>query len=145
MFRHAVHWSGAASICNPLAVTRAYAARFNALGGVALTGDARTLHRANGQWRVDTAEGPVDAGDAVVALGPWTPDLLDPLGIRLPLGVKRGYHRHFRPRGNAGSAGRFSTPRTATASRRWSRASASPPAPNSPPATPRRRRCSLRA
>jgi D-amino-acid dehydrogenase len=32
------------------------------------------------------------------------PDLLAPLGIRLPLGIKRGYHRHFRPRGNAGLA-----------------------------------------
>ena len=40
--------------------------------------------------------------EAVVALGPWAPDLLDPLGINLPLTFKRGYHRHFRPRGNAG-------------------------------------------
>ena len=37
-----------------------------------------------------------------MALGPWAPDLLEPLGIKLPLAVKRGYHRHFRPRGNAG-------------------------------------------
>jgi D-amino-acid dehydrogenase len=40
----------------------------------------------------------------VVALGPWAPDVLTPLGIRLPLAVKRGYHRHFRPQGNAGLA-----------------------------------------
>ena len=39
--------------------------------------------------------------DVVVALGPWAPDLLEPLGIKLPLAVKRGYHRHFRARGNA--------------------------------------------
>jgi D-amino-acid dehydrogenase len=51
---------------------------------------------------VDTAEGPVDAATVVVALGPWAPDLLKPLGIDLPLAVKRGYHRHFRPTGNAG-------------------------------------------
>ena len=38
----------------------------------------------------------------MIALGPWAPDLLEPLGIDLPLAVKRGYHRHFRPRGNAG-------------------------------------------
>ena len=87
---------------NPLALTRAYVARFTALGGVVLTGDARTLHRANGRWRVETDEGPVDAREAVVALGPWAPDLLEPLGIDLPLAVKRGYHLHFRPRGNAG-------------------------------------------
>jgi D-amino-acid dehydrogenase len=101
VFRHAVHWTGAVSVSNPLALTRAYAARFAALGGVTLSGDARSLHRAEPHWRVDTASGPLDAPDVVLALGPWTPDLLDPLGIKLPLAVKRGYHRHFRARGNA--------------------------------------------
>jgi D-amino-acid dehydrogenase len=101
VFRHAVHWTGAVSVTNPLALTRAYAARFTALGGVILTGDARTLHRADPYWRVDTASGRLDAGDVVIALGPWAPDVLSPLGIRLPLAVKRGYHRHFRPQGNA--------------------------------------------
>jgi D-amino-acid dehydrogenase len=102
VFRHGIHWPEAASISNPLAVTRAYAARFEALGGLMLKGDARSLHRNGTQWRVETPEGAVDATNAVLALGPWTPDVLEPLGIRLPLAVKRGYHRHFRPRGNAG-------------------------------------------
>ncbi len=101
VFRRAVHWTGAISVSNPLGLTRAYAARFAALGGVTLTGDARTLHRADPYWRVDTAAGPLDAGDVVIALGPWSPDVLAPLGLDLPLAVKRGYHRHFRPRGNA--------------------------------------------
>ena len=56
-------------------------------------GDARSAApRRCADWRVDTAAGPIDAGDVVVALGPWAPDLLDPLGIKLPLAVKRGYH-----------------------------------------------------
>ena len=101
VFRHAVHWTGAVSISNPLALTRAYAARFTALGGAVFSGEARSLHRADGHWRIDTAAGPVDAGDVVVALGPWAPDVLGPLGIELPLAVKRGYHRHFRAEGNA--------------------------------------------
>jgi D-amino-acid dehydrogenase len=101
VFRHAVHWPAAASLSNPLAVTQAYAARFAALGGVVVRGDARSLHRSEGLWRVDTGEGPLDAGQAVVALGPFATDLLAPLGIRLPLGFKRGYHRHYRPAGNA--------------------------------------------
>jgi len=105
VFRHAVHWTGAVSVSNPLALTRAYAARFAALGGLSFVGDARTLHRAHPYWRVDTASGPLDAGDVVVALGPWLPDVLEPLGVKLPLAVKRGYHRHFRPRnGNQGNA-----------------------------------------
>jgi len=101
VFHHAVHWTGAVSVDNPLAVTRAYAARFNALGGLTLTGDARSLHRSDRSWRVETESGPVDAGDVVIALGPWSLDVLAPLGITLPLAVKRGYHRHFRPQGNA--------------------------------------------
>ena len=102
VFGHAVHWPGAASVSNPGAVAKAYAARFAALGGVILRGDARTLHRSGANWRVDTDEGPVDAKEAVVALGPWAPDLLGPLGIDLPLRWKRGYHHHYKAKGNAG-------------------------------------------
>jgi D-lysine oxidase len=102
VFAKAVFWPEAASVSNPLGVTRAYAARFAALGGVALTGDARTLHRAGNRWRVETDEGALDAAECVIALGPWANDLLRMLGLRLPLAVKRGYHRHFRAQGNAG-------------------------------------------
>ena len=102
VFQRAVHWPGAASVTNPLALTRAYAARFAALGGIVLNGDVRSLDRDGSSWRIETQQGPLDAGEAVIALGPWAPDLLEPLGIDLPLAVKRGYHRHFRPRGNAG-------------------------------------------
>ena len=101
VFAHAVLLPEAASVSDPLAVTRAYAARFVALGGVILKGDARSLHRADGRWRVDAEEGPVDGKEAVVALGPWAPDVLAQFGIKLPLACKRGYHRHFRARGNA--------------------------------------------
>jgi D-amino-acid dehydrogenase len=101
VFRHAVHWTGAVSVDNPLALTRAYAARFAALGGRFVAGDARSLRRADARWQVDTGSGRLEAKEVVVALGPWTPDVIAPLGIALPLAVKRGYHRHYRPRGNA--------------------------------------------
>jgi len=101
VFAHAVYWPQAASVSNPLSLTRAYTARLRALGGVTLKGDARSLHRAGNRWRVETNEGSIDAPEAVVALGPWAPDLLASLGLKLPLMVKRGYHRHFHARGNA--------------------------------------------
>jgi D-lysine oxidase len=104
VFRHAVFWEEAASVTNPLALTRTYAARFAALGGIAVTGDARSLHRLGRRWRLETAQGPIDAEAAVVTLGPWAPDLLGPLGIDLPLAIKRGYHHHFGARGNASLA-----------------------------------------
>jgi D-amino-acid dehydrogenase len=104
VFRHAVFWERTASVTNPLAVTKAYAGRFAALGGVFMSADARTLHRTGTGWRVDTAHGPLDGRDVVVALGPFAPAVLDPLGLKLPLAIKRGYHRQFRPAGNAGLA-----------------------------------------
>jgi len=104
VFRRAMYWPRAASITNPLAVTQAYAARFAALRGLAMRGDARSLRRADGYWRLDTAEGSRDAEHAVMALGPFAPDVLHPLGIALPLGIKRGYHRHYRAAGNAALA-----------------------------------------
>jgi D-amino-acid dehydrogenase len=104
VFAHAVYWPQAASVSNPLALTRAYAARLRALGGVTLKGDARSLHRTGSRWRVETNEGGIDAPEVVVALGPWASDLLEPLGLKLPLLVKRGYHRHFHSIGNAALA-----------------------------------------
>ena len=102
VFHCAVHWPEAASVSNPFAVTLAYATRFTELGGALLNGNARTLRRSGDAWRVNTNAGELDARSVVVALGPWSPDVLGPLGIKLPLAVKRGYHWHFQPRGNAG-------------------------------------------
>ena len=85
VFDHAVHWPEAASVSNPLAVTKAYASQFTLLGGITLKGDARTLHRSGDGWRVDTEEGPLDAKIAVVALGPWAPGGSNPLPTQPPL------------------------------------------------------------
>ena len=59
-----------------------------------MNGDARSLRQDGGGWRVDTADGPLRAREAV-ALGPWSTDVLRPLGYRVPMAVKRGYHQHF--------------------------------------------------
>ena len=102
VFHRAVLWEGVAQVTDPLAVTRAYAVRFAALGGRLIQAEARSLRRAGTRWRIETAPSGLEAEDVVMALGPYAPDLLAPLGIKLPLGIKRGYHRHFRPSGNAG-------------------------------------------
>jgi len=104
VFAHAVFWPEAASVSNPFRVTLAYASRLRALGGVTVSGDARTLHRKGNGWRVETDEGGVDAPEVVIALGPWAGDFLADRGLRLPFAVKRGYHRHFRGQGNASLA-----------------------------------------
>lgn len=96
VFKRAVFWPAVTTLSDPLAVTKAYAARFAALGGVMLKGDARTLHKSGNGWRVETDEGPIDSPEVIVALGPWAPDLLEPLGLKLPMQFKRGYHRHYK-------------------------------------------------
>ena len=100
-FASAVLIPDTVSVSNPGAVTKAYADGFRAEGGRFVRGDAKSLRQTVGDWSVETAEGGYAAGDAVVALGPWSMDLLAPLGYRLPLAVKRGYHQHFRAIGNA--------------------------------------------
>ncbi len=104
VFPHAVFWPEAASVSNPFRVTLAYASRLRALGGVTVSGDARTLHRVGQGWRVETDEGALNAPEVVIALGPWAGEFLAGSGLRLPFAVKRGYHRHFRGQGNASLA-----------------------------------------
>ena len=43
------------------------------------------------------ADGEIGARHVVVALGPWSAELLKPLGYRVPLAFERGYHREFKP------------------------------------------------
>ena len=100
-FFRAVLWDDAISSSSPGGVTKAYAAQFARDGGAVASGDARTLRYSDNVWNVDTAAGRLSAPFAVVALGPWSPDILKPLGYRYPFAVLRGYHRHYRPTGNA--------------------------------------------
>lgn len=100
-FYSAVLFPESASVSSPGGVTKAYAGGFRAEGGRFVRGDAMTLAPVDGGWRVETEEGEFSAPNAVVALGPWSTDLLERLGYKLPLAVKRGYHRHFKPIGTA--------------------------------------------
>lgn len=91
----ALHWPDPRPCSDPGALVAAYARRLSALGGTLAQGDARSLTREGGGWRVSTSAGPVHARHAVVALGPWSVQLARQWGYRLPLFVKRGYHQHF--------------------------------------------------
>ena len=89
------------SVADPGAIVRAYAGLLRERGGRFIEADARSLAEVRGGWEVQTAAGPAAASAAVIALGPWSDDVFRPLGYRFPLGVKRGYHRHFAAQGNA--------------------------------------------
>lgn len=92
----AIHWKDPWSVSEPGELVQRYAALFSSKGGSVVVGDARSLRAQGAGWAVDTASGTVQAAHAVIALGPWSDAATRALGYRLPLFVKRGYHRHYR-------------------------------------------------
>ena len=97
----ALHWTDPVSVDDPQGLALAYLAAFERLGGQFLQGNAASLEQEADGWRMRTAEGPLEAKAAVIALGPWADVLTRALGYELPLAVKRGYHMHYRPAGTA--------------------------------------------
>jgi D-amino-acid dehydrogenase len=97
----AVYLPAPGFVPDPGALAKAYAALFTRKGGRFAVGDARTLEQDTGGWRIKGNDGAAVAREVVVALGPWSDLVFRPLGYKIPLGVKRGYHLHLAPRGNA--------------------------------------------
>jgi D-amino-acid dehydrogenase len=91
----AVHWLDPWAVNDPGALVQRYANLFVARGGRLRVGDAASLQAQGAGWSVQTAEGPVHAQQAVLALGPWSDGLIHTLGYRFPLFIKRGYHQHY--------------------------------------------------
>ncbi len=86
-----------ASVDSPGAVVKAYARMFAGAGGDVRQSDVKAIVPDGDRWRVVLANGEILARHVVVALGPWSADLLRPLGYRVPLAFERGYHREFKP------------------------------------------------
>ena len=102
----ALHWTDPVAVDDPQGLALAYLRAFERLGGKFVQGNAGSLEADGGGWRLRTAQGPLSASAAVVALGPWADVLTRALGYDLPLAVKRGYHMHYRAAGEA----KLSTP-----------------------------------
>jgi D-amino-acid dehydrogenase len=100
-FAGAIHFPAPGFVPDPGGLAKAYAALLERKGGRFFVGDARTLEQDSGSWRIRGASGTAVAREVVVALGPWSDLVFGPLGYSIPLSVKRGYHLHSRPRGNA--------------------------------------------
>jgi glycine/D-amino acid oxidase-like deaminating enzyme len=86
-----------ASVDSPGAVVKAYARMFAGLGGEIRRSDIKAIVPDGEGWRAALADGEITARHVVVALGPWSGDLLRPLGYRVPMAFERGYHREFKP------------------------------------------------
>jgi D-amino-acid dehydrogenase len=86
-----------ASVDSPGAVVKAYAQMFTGSGGEICHAEIRSIVPDGDSWRVMLSDGAMRARHVVVALGPWSADLLRPLGYRVPLASERGYHQEFKP------------------------------------------------
>jgi D-amino-acid dehydrogenase len=100
-FAGAIYLPAPGFVPDPGGLAKAYASLFQRKGGRFLVADARTLENRSGRWRVAARNDAAVAREVVLALGPWSDLVLGPLGYSVPLGVKRGYHLHLAPRGNA--------------------------------------------
>jgi len=89
--------SETASVDSPGEVVKAYARMFTHAGGTICRADIRSIAPEGEGWQVTLSDGDLRGRHVVVALGPWSKDLLQPLGYRVPLGFERGYHQHFSP------------------------------------------------
>jgi D-amino-acid dehydrogenase len=97
----AIHWTDPVSVDDPQALAHAYLRDFERRGGTFAQGNAASLQPDARGWRVRTARGWLEAAAVVVALGPWASTVTRALGYNFPLAVKRGYHMHYRPAGEA--------------------------------------------
>lgn len=95
VYRVGLLHTGTASVDSPGAVVRAYARMFTGFGGQIFASEVKAIAPDNGDWRVLLADGAMSARHIVVALGPWSAELL--LGYRVPLAFERGYHQEFKP------------------------------------------------
>ena len=97
----AIHYRDPWTVSDPGKLVKAYAKLFASVGGRIVHGNAETVRRDAGRWHLDNSGVGLAADQIVVALGPWSKRFLDSFGVKLPMGLKRGYHRHFRPVGKA--------------------------------------------
>ena len=101
-FAGGIHFTEPGFVLDPGGLAKAYSALFQRRGGRFVAADAQSLEQdTGGRWQVATSGGKVSAREAVVALGPWSDLVFRQLGYSIPLNVKRGYHLHLAPRGNA--------------------------------------------
>lgn len=96
----AVIWRDSWSTSDPGALVRAYARLFVSRGGAMLLGDVGQLVETANGWTADCGRTSYDGEHVVIALGPWSPALLGPLGYRVPMVMKRGYHGHYDMQGS---------------------------------------------
>ncbi|MGG4773828.1 NAD(P)/FAD-dependent oxidoreductase [Paenalcaligenes sp. Me52] len=96
VYAGAIHWLNSWQVINPSALVKAYAKNFTDNGGTLQQSEIQAIRREGDEWVVSTSDGTLRAANLVVAAGPWSAQLLQPLGYNFPLFPLRGHHRHYK-------------------------------------------------
>jgi D-amino-acid dehydrogenase len=97
VYRTGILHTETASVDSPGNVVKAYARMFAGADGQIRQSEIKSVTPNGEGWRVVLSDGELRSRHLVVALGPWSADLLRTLGYRAPLAFERGYHQEFQP------------------------------------------------
>lgn len=87
---------------HPGELGKALADKARTLGAIFLKHEVKAIRKqAEGQWLIETDTEPLTALTLLIAAGAWSKELLELLGLKLPLAFERGYHMEFRSPGVA--------------------------------------------
>ena len=95
-FIGAIHWSNSWQVSNPGALVKAYAKSFQQMNGSVVEDTVKAIKPDSDGWQVITDQQSFYSDELVIAAGPWSNQLIKPLGYDLPLFPMRGYHQHFK-------------------------------------------------
>ena len=97
VYRTGILHTETASVDSPGNVVQAYAKMFAGVGGQIRQSEIKSVTPDGEGWRIVLSDGDIFGRNVVVALGPWSAQLLRTLGYRAPLAFERGYHQEFKP------------------------------------------------
>lgn len=91
-----IHWKNSWQIKNPSSLVKAYAKNFEEMSGEIKQLTVKNIIQIEEGWQVMTNDETYLCQNLVIAAGPWSADLVKPLGYNIPLFPMRGYHQHFK-------------------------------------------------
>lgn len=92
--------SDSSSVNNPAMLLREYVEQFLRDGGEFVQSSVQSIRETvatgSGGFTLEIGNDSLPAENLVVCAGPWSADMLKPLGYKVLLGFERGYHQHFK-------------------------------------------------
>ncbi|MFK8036023.1 MAG: NAD(P)/FAD-dependent oxidoreductase [Hyphomicrobiales bacterium] len=94
-FEAAIHYKDSVTVSDPHALLTELFNKFENLGGQFANADAMALRLEGDVYSLIGNGNDIQASHAVIALGAHSPILAQKFGLKVPMGLKRGYHLHF--------------------------------------------------